>query len=169
MYLQQVFSLPWSSLLPAFLFSLTDDAHFFNFWLFFIPRYSPFAVLISSLFHDACFFQPATILQCVMLASCLSISFQSIPFFHLEYAFLIVVIVHPCPPPFHQPRQNEDWPLRGKRHGYGACRKQEGITLTWHDLTVYVPEKKSCFSRNTDVKRPTTKVLCNGEGSVEID
>ncbi|XP_050697982.1 protein scarlet-like [Eriocheir sinensis] len=59
-----------------------------------------------------------------------------------------------------------DWPRRGKRKGYGTLGKQEGITLTWHDLTVYVPEKKSCFRRNTNVKPTVTKVLNNVFGAV---
>lgn len=50
-----------------------------------------------------------------------------------------------------------------KRKEYGTCTKHDGITLTWRNLSVYVQEKKTCFSNGREQLQPVNEVLCNGK------
>ncbi|MPC13901.1 hypothetical protein E2C01_006650 [Portunus trituberculatus] len=64
--------------------------------------------------------------------------------------------------------QQEDWThFPGKRISYGTCKQRVGITLTWRDLSVYVPEKKTCFTRRHNQYQPVKKVLSNVFGAVQ--
>ncbi|MPC56602.1 hypothetical protein E2C01_050566 [Portunus trituberculatus] len=65
-------------------------------------------------------------------------------------------------------KELEDWThYPGKRISYGTCKQREGITLIWRELSVYVPGKKTCFTRRHNQYQPVKKVLSNVFGAVQ--
>lgn len=55
----------------------------------------------------------------------------------------------------------------GRLYGYGTWgRQQEGITLTWQELSVYVPQKTGWFQNDMSQHRPFKRVLSNVSGAV---
>ncbi|XP_050697994.1 protein scarlet-like isoform X1 [Eriocheir sinensis] len=64
-------------------------------------------------------------------------------------------------------KQEDVFPGSAKHLGYGTWgRQQEGITLTWRELNVYVPQKKGWFQSDNSQHRPFKRVLTNVSGAV---
>lgn len=67
-----------------------------------------------------------------------------------------------CLPPRQEEAGDSSGLMKQSGLGYGTWRApDEGITLTWRDLSVYVPQKRNWF-RSDAGHRPFKRVLNNG-------